>query len=201
MIRTYIKHSVHFPVEWIDISPPPPIWPNGYILLYSVTSLWLTRTPIRILTPCKSWFYCPFPPPHWWAGLTKSVCYTYNYQGSEYVCTPDMGKWLHFMNMYSVAFIRLRQIPIDQLAQKLGFTIPFNHYIHDQDLQQAFGRHTRGVNTYLPHHMAKWVHFIVFHYLSLAENKRLYSYLWANTYAPRHGEVATMNGVLLPLVR
>ena len=75
------------------------------------------------------------------------------------------------------------------------------HDIHDQDLQQAFGTLTSGVNTYLSPHMAKWVHFIVFGYLSLAENKHLYSYLWANTYAPRHGEVATMNGVLLPLVR
>ena len=36
----------------------PMIWPNGYILLHSVTFVWLTRT----LMNSKTWFYHPFPP-------------------------------------------------------------------------------------------------------------------------------------------
>ena len=44
----------------------------------------------------------------------------------------------------------LKRIPIHELTPNLCFNIPFHLYIHDEDLQQAFGTLTYGVNMYVP---------------------------------------------------
>lgn len=41
-------------------------------------------------------------------------------------------------------------IPIHQLPQHFCFGIPFHLNIHEHELEQAFGKLTKGVNMYAP---------------------------------------------------
>ena len=107
----------------------PPIWPNGYILWYSVTFIWLRWIPIHQITSNLG-FSIPF---HLYihdcdleeASVTLT-CGVFRYIP---LIWPDV-----YILSYSVTFIWLRRIRIQQITSNLAFSIPFHLYIHDQDL-------------------------------------------------------------------
>ena len=121
------------------------IWPNGYILWYSVTFIWLRRIPIHQITSNLG-FIIPF------------ILYIHDHDLEEASSTLTCGAFMYvplkwpngYVLWYSVTFIRLRRIPINQITSNLGFIIPFNLYIHEHDLEAASGPLACGAFMYVP---------------------------------------------------
>ena len=122
----------------------PLIWPDGYILWYSVTFIWLRQIPIHQMTSNLG-FSIPFHlyiHDHDLEASGTLTCGAFMY-------VPPI--WSNgYILWYSVTFIWLRWIPIHQITSNLGFSIPFNLYIHDHDLEEASGTLTCGVFMYVP---------------------------------------------------
>ena len=143
----------------------PPIWPNGYILWYSVTFIWLSRIPFHQMTSNLG-FSIPFH------------LYIHNHDLEEASGTLTCEAFMYvppiwpngYILWYSITFIWLRQIPIYKITSNLGVSILFHLYIHDHDLEEASGRYAYlwGVRVRHPDN-AKWVHFMVFVYVYLVQ--------------------------------
>ena len=121
------------------------IWPNGYILWYSVIFIWLRRMPIYKITSNLG-FSIPFH-------LYIHDCDLEQASGTP-TCWASMYVPLIWPNgyilWYSVTFIWLRRIPINKITSNLGFSIPFYHYIHNHDLEKVSGTLTCGAFMYVP---------------------------------------------------
>ena len=122
----------------------PLIWPNGYILRYSVTFIWLRRIPIHQMT----------------SNLGFSITFHLYIHNHDLEASGTLTCWAFmylpliwpngYILWYSVTFIWLRRIPIHQMISNLGFSIPFHLYIHKYDLEQASGTLTCGAFMYVP---------------------------------------------------
>ena len=55
-----------------------------------------------------------------------------------------------FYGIRLITFIWLRRMPIHQLTEKFGFSIPFHLYIHHHDLEEASGTLTCWAFMYVP---------------------------------------------------
>ena len=123
----------------------PLIWPNEYILWYSVTFIWLRWIPIHQITSNLG-FSIPFH------------LYIHNHDLEEASGTLTCGAFMYvpliwpyeYILWYSVTFIWLRRIPIHQITSYLSFSIPFHLYVHNQDLEQVSGTVTCGAFMYVP---------------------------------------------------
>ena len=117
----------------------------------------------------KTWFYHLFPPLHSWSRLRTSI--HYSYQCGEHIFTPDMGKWVHFIVFGYLYFAytntnwssNLKTWFLASLSTSSFMIITSNKCL------------LQGDHVCTPD-MAKWVHFMLFGYLSLAKNN-LSSYL------------------------
>ena len=123
----------------------PLIWPNGYILWYSVTFVLLRRIPIHQMTSNLG-LSIPFHF-HIHDCNFEQASGTLTYWAFMYV--PPIWPYGYIL-WYSVTFIWLRRIPIHQITSNLGFSIPFHLYIHNHDLEKASGTLTCGALMYVP---------------------------------------------------
>ena len=185
----------------------PPIWPNGYILWYSVTFIWLRRIPIHQITSNLG-FSIPFH---------LSI---HDHDLEEASGTLTCGAFMYvppiwpngYILWYSVTFIWFRWIPIHQITSNLGFSIPFHLYIHDHDLEQASGTLTCGafmcIHPICPNGYILW-YSVTFIWLGWIPIHQITSNLGFSipfhlpverscTYL-RYGQMGTFNGIRLPL--
>ena len=108
---------------------------------------WLKRIPIHKLTPnlCFNIHFHLYIHDH----ALEQAFWTLFFRG-EHVCTPNKLLVYSYILWFSATFSWHKQIPFHKLTQNLHLNIPFNLYIHDQDLQQAIGAVTCGMKSYVP---------------------------------------------------